>query len=109
MNNFKILLEKLTIDELHNYDYIFSEWDRGIGHGAIAKSFSKGEVATRKAILKYLDGAVRCQVCDIFLDPTGSVQKATGQFCLCCGNRVRTKPRSNKCKMAYANVPTIKA
>jgi len=54
MNNFKILLEKLTIDELHNYDYIFSEWDRGIGHGAIAKSFSKGEVATRKAILKYL-------------------------------------------------------
>jgi hypothetical protein len=58
--------------------------------------------ALGKAILKYLDGNVRCQVCDIFLNRSGTVQKPTGTFCICCGNRVRTKPRSNKCKQKYA-------
>jgi len=57
-----------------------------------------------KAILKYVNGSVRCQVCDIFLDKSGTVKKPTGQFCICCGNRVRTKPRSNKCKLAYAKL-----
>jgi len=60
--------------------------------------------ALGKAILKYLDDNTRCQVCDIFLDPSGTIQKSTGRFCACCGNRVRTKPRSNKCKQKYAEM-----
>ena len=40
---------------------------------------------------RYGSGQKRCQICDIFM-------QTEALFCLCCGYRLRTKPRSKKFK-----------
>ena len=41
---------------------------------------------------RYLAGQKRCQGCEIYI-----IWK--GNFCPCCGNRLRTKPRNRKFKL----------
>lgn len=57
--------------------------------------------------LRYVNGNVRCQVCEIFLTPEGVRTKLHGKYCRCCGNRIRSKPRCTSCKKAYETLPTI--
>lgn len=40
---------------------------------------------------RYASGQRRCQICEIFI-------KWEGQWCPCCGYRLRTKPRNLKYK-----------
>jgi len=54
-------------------------------------------ICTRHKALKpksggrYGNGQKRCQVCEIFM-------KTTLLYCLCCGYKLRTKPRNKKYK-----------
>jgi len=38
---------------------------------------------------RYGNGKKRCNICEIFIE-------CDGNFCPCCGNKLRTKPRSRK-------------
>jgi len=57
--------------------------------------------------LRYINGQVRCNLCEIFLTPEGVKNKPHGKYCKCCGNKIRSKPRCNSCKKAYEELPTI--
>ena len=57
--------------------------------------------------LRYINGQVRCNLCEIFLTPEGVQIKPHGKYCKCCGNKIRSKPRCNSCKKAYEQLPTI--
>lgn len=57
--------------------------------------------------LRYINGNVRCQVCEIFLTSEGVLVKVHGKYCRCCYNRIRSKPRCTSCKKAYETLPTI--
>ncbi len=59
--------------------------------------------------LRYKNGQVRCNLCEIFLRAEGVVVKDRfgGKYCKCCGNRIRTKPRCSSCKKAYQQPQTI--
>jgi hypothetical protein len=43
---------------------------------------------------RYASGQKRCQICEIFLD-------YEGLWCMCCGYRLRTKPRNLKMKQTH--------
>jgi len=45
---------------------------------------------------RYETGQVRCQICEIYMIPEGTMNG--GRFCKCCHYRVRTKPRNKKYK-----------
>lgn len=44
--------------------------------------------------LRYSNGLKRCQVCEVYI-------KWEGVYCPCCGGRLRTKARSNKCRQKH--------
>ena len=41
---------------------------------------------------RYTIGQKRCRICDIFV-------KWEGVWCLCCGHKLRTRPRASKYRM----------
>ena len=53
---------------------------------------------------RYGSGQRRCQICDIFIDIENlfktmpDLDPRFKLFCLCCGYRLRTKPRNRKFK-----------
>ena len=51
----------------------------------------KGVCIRYKASSRYATGNKRCQICEIFI-------KWGGLSCPCCGYKLRTGPRSFKCK-----------
>ena len=67
---------------------------------------SKGICQRHKALIprnggRYLIGQKRCQVCQVFIN-------WNGDFCPCCGYRLRTKPRNRIFKLKFReNQPKI--
>ena len=57
--------------------------------------------------LRYINGQVRCNLCEIFLTSEGVQIKPHGKYCKCCGNKIRSKPRCSACKIAYEELPSI--
>jgi rRNA maturation endonuclease Nob1 len=43
---------------------------------------------------RYISGQKRCQVCQVYIN-------WKGDFCPCCGYRLRTKPRNRKFKLKF--------
>ena len=61
----------------------------------------KGICLHHKALGSYVTGNKRCRECDLFI-------KWNGVFCPCCGCRLRTRPRSTKCKAKLRKRRAIK-
>lgn len=50
---------------------------------------------------RYAAGQVRCQICEIYLRPDGTIRRSGTLYCKCCNYRVRSKPRNSFYKEQY--------
>ncbi len=70
---------------------------RGICPRYKAKKPSKGG--------RYATGQIRCNICGIFMNQNGMLP---GYLCICCHNKVRTKPRLSEYRMILQDTQKIK-